>query len=72
MKPTRLLLHFCRLVVPPGARVKRQMTMSEVKKTKEAANLRIHIERTINKTIFFRILKGFIPMAMIQNVHELY
>ena len=36
-----LLLHFCRLVVPPGARVKRQMTKSEVRKTKEVANLLI-------------------------------
>ena len=34
-----LLLHFCRLVFPPGARVKSQTTKSEVKKTKEAANL---------------------------------
>ena len=27
-----LLLYFCRLVVPPGARVKSQMTKSEFKK----------------------------------------
>ena len=33
-----LLLHFCRLVVPPCARVKSQMTTPEVKKTKEVAN----------------------------------
>ena len=43
-----LLLHFCRLVVPPGSRVKSRMTKSEVKKTKEVANLRMNnIERTI-------------------------
>ena len=30
-----LLLYFCLLVVPPGARVKSQMTKSEVRKTKE-------------------------------------
>ena len=36
-----LLLHFCRLVVPPGARVKSQMTKFEVRKTKEVANLLI-------------------------------
>ena len=29
-----LLLHFCRLVLPPGSRVKSQMTKSEVKKNK--------------------------------------
>ena len=33
-----LLLHFRRLFVPPRARVKSQMTKSEVKKTKEVAN----------------------------------
>ena len=32
-----LLLHFCRLVVPPGARVKSQMTKSEVKKNKRSS-----------------------------------
>ena len=41
-------LHFCRLVAPPGARVKSQMTKSEVRQTKEVANLRIHVERAIN------------------------
>ena len=47
-----LLLNFCRLIVPPGARVKSQITKSEVKKTKEAANLRIHVKREINRIIF--------------------
>ena len=44
-----LLLHFCILVVPPGARVKTQMRKSEVKKTKEVTNLQIHVERAINR-----------------------
>ena len=30
-----LLLHFCRLVVPPGANMKSQMTKSEVKKKRK-------------------------------------
>ena len=47
-----LLLNFCRLIVPPGARVKSQITKSEVKKTKEAANLRIHVKREINRIFF--------------------
>ena len=62
-----LLLHFCRLAVPPGARVKSQMTKSEAKKTKEVANLRTHVERAINRITFFRILKGIIPVTMIQH-----
>ena len=47
-----LLLHFCILVVPPGARVKTQMRKSEVKKTKEVTNLQIHVERAINRIKF--------------------
>ena len=38
--------------VQPGARGKGQMTKSEVKKTKEVANLQIHVERAINRTKF--------------------
>lgn len=38
-----LMLNFCTLSVPPGARLKSQMTSDECKKTKDIANLRIHI-----------------------------
>ena len=58
-----LLLHFCRLAarvksLAPGARVKSQMTKSEVKKTKEVANLQIHVERAINRIKFFRMIQS--------------
>ena len=43
------LLHFCSLEVPPDARTKGQMTKKEVQKTKEIENLRIHVERAINR-----------------------
>ena len=66
-----LLLHFCRLVVPPGAKVKYQLAQPEVKKTKEEANLRIHVKRAINRITFFRILKGKIPVKMIQHVDDI-
>ena len=66
-----LLLHFCRLVVPPSARVKSQMKKSELKKTKEVANLRIQVERVINRIKMFRILKVTIPMTMIQHVDDI-
>ena len=66
-----LLLHFCRLVVPPGARVKSQMTKFEVKKTKEVVNLRIHVERVINRIKFFRFLKGTVPVTMKQHVYDI-
>ena len=48
-----LLLRFCSLQVPPRARAKSQMTTDECKKTKGIANLRIHVERAINRINFF-------------------
>ena len=56
-----LLLHFCRLVVPKF----------EVKKTKEVANLRIHVERVINGIKFFRFLKGTVPVTIKQHVYDI-
>ena len=49
-----LLLRYCFLSVPPGARVKAQMTTSECKRTKDIANLRIHVERAINRIKTYR------------------
>ena len=66
-----LLLHFCRLVFSPGTRVKSKMTKSEVKKTKELARWQIHVERAINQIKVFRILKGTIPVTMIQHVDDI-
>ena len=61
-----LLLHFCRMFVPSDAKVKSQTTRSEVKKT----NLRIHGERATNRRKSFRVLKGTIPVTMIQHVDD--
>ena len=52
-----LLLDFCSLEVKPGARMKSRMTSAEVKKTKDVANLRIHVESAINRIKSFIILK---------------
>ena len=52
-----LLHYYCKLSVPPGTRVKSQMTTEECKKTKEVANLRIHVERAINRIKECTILK---------------
>ena len=65
-----LLLHFCNLQVPPGARTKSQMT-KKVQKTKETTNLRIHVERAINRIKNYRILKGTLPITMMQHVDEI-
>ena len=52
-----LLLRFCQFYVPPGARVKSQMTSSECKRTTRVANLRIHVERAINRIKTYCIFK---------------
>ena len=66
-----LLLHYCRLIVPPGARIKSQMTTSECKKTKHVANLRIHVERAINRIKCFRILNSTLPVTMLQHADDI-
>ena len=60
-----LLHHYCTLSVPPGARVKAQMTEQACQMTKEVANLRIHVERAINSMKTFRILKTMFPVTML-------
>ena len=66
-----LLFHFCNLQVPSGTQTKCQMTKKEVQKIKEIANLRIHVERAINRIKYYRILKGTLPIAMMQHVDEI-
>ena len=63
--------YFCRLVVPPGKRLKSQMTEAECKTTKEVANLRMHVERAINRIKTFRILKTTLPICMLQHVDDI-
>ena len=60
-----LLHHYCSLNIPPGARVKSQMTTGECKKTKEVANLPIYVERAINRLKSYNILKNIFPLTMI-------
>ena len=66
-----LLLRFCSLQVPPGARAKSQMTTDECKKTKDTVNLRIHVKRAINRINFFRILQGVIPVTMLHHIDDI-
>ena len=66
-----LMMKFCKLTVPPGARVKSQMTTAEVKKTKEVANLRIHVERAINRIKTYRILKTVMPITMLHHCDDI-
>ena len=66
-----LLLRFCSLSVPPGARTKSQMTSAECKKTKHVANLRIHVERAINRIKIYRIFKSILPISMLHHADDI-
>ena len=66
-----LLLRYCSLVVPPGARAKAPMTHSECSKTKTVANLRIHVERVIDRIKTFRILKSSLPITMLHHIDDI-
>ena len=59
------------LVVPPGARVKSHMTSVECKKTSKVANLRIHVERAINRIKTYRILKSTLPITMSAHIDDI-
>ena len=63
-------LDILHLVVPPGARLKSQLTTKEVQKTKYVANLRIHIERAINHIKTYRILNGGLSISMLQRAGD--
>lgn len=60
-----LMLHHATLEIPPAAQGNRQMTTSKVKKTKNVANLRIHVERAINRLKDFQIVDGTLPITLI-------
>ena len=60
------LYYYCRLSIPPGARIKAQMTKTECSKTKDIANLRIHVGRAINRIKTFRILRNTIPLTLLR------
>ena len=66
-----LLHYYCTLAIPPGARTKSQMTTGECRKTKEVANLRIHVERAINRLKTFRILKNTFPLNMLPLANDI-
>lgn len=60
-----LLLRLATLWIPPAAQGKRQMTKSKLGQTKTVANLRIHVERAINRLKDFKILEGTFPITLL-------
>ena len=52
------------LIIPPFKRKKKQLSKSEVQQTRDIANLRIHVEREMERIKNFRILQGIMPITM--------
>ena len=66
-----ILLRRGELVLPPGARGHDQMSGESVCKTKQIANLRIHVERTIQRLKNFRILKNQLPITLLPMIDNI-
>lgn len=66
-----LLLQHAKLHIPPGKRGKEQFSKSEVKKTKEIANLRIYVEQAIRRLKTFRLIKNELPISMLGNLDNI-
>lgn len=64
----RMALYQCKVEIPAFTRGKKQLSMSEVQKTRELASQRIHVERVIgvlrNK---YTLLQDTLPINMLQK-----
>jgi hypothetical protein len=66
-----LLYHNADLVIPPAAKGQNQATGAEARMTKKIANLRIHVERAINRIKWFRILQNTIPISIVPYIDDI-
>uniref|UniRef100_A0A3P8RV78 THAP-type domain-containing protein n=1 Tax=Amphiprion percula TaxID=161767 RepID=A0A3P8RV78_AMPPE len=59
-----LLFKMANLVIPPPSSGLEQMYSQNVAQTKKVANVRIHVERAINRLKWFHILSSTLPVTM--------
>lgn len=60
------------LIIPPFKRKKTQFTKREVNITKDIANLRIHVERQMERIKNFCILSGVMPITMAKQASKVW
>lgn len=65
-----LLMRRAELVMPPGVRGHDQMPRADTIETKKIANLRIHVERAIQRIKQFRILKNQMPLTHLPLIDD--
>ena len=66
-----LLDKLAELAIPPGARGQSTQSASDVGKTKVIANLRIHVERAIERIKRFRLIKGVLPISLLPLIDDI-
>uniref|UniRef100_A0A8C5GBF5 DDE Tnp4 domain-containing protein n=1 Tax=Gouania willdenowi TaxID=441366 RepID=A0A8C5GBF5_GOUWI len=59
-----LLFKMAKLLIPPPSSGLEQMCSQNVAQTKKVANVRIHVERAINRLKWFQILSTTLPVTM--------
>ncbi|KAL3862565.1 hypothetical protein ACJMK2_008524 [Sinanodonta woodiana] len=60
------------LIIPPFKQKKKQFSKREVQQTRTIANLRIHVERQMERIKNFNILKTVMPLNMSQQVTKIW
>ena len=65
-----LMMRGAELVLPPVTKGKAQFSSNDVVKTKRVANVRIHVERVIQRLKLFRILSSVIPISLADKMND--
>ena len=55
------------LKIPAFTRGQKQLSSSAVEKTRQVANVRIHVERVIGQLKKFKLLQGTLPLTLIKR-----
>ena len=59
------------LNIPPFLDGRQQLPADEVKRGRQIASLRIHVERAIGRIKQFAILQGNFPLSMVRQVNQI-
>ena len=59
------------LNIPPFMKGREQLTTEDVKRGRNIASLRIHVERAISRIKNYTILKGTLPITMIRIANQI-
>lgn len=60
------------LIIPPFKKKAKQFLPHEVETTKSIANLRIHVEREMERIKNFRIVQGTMPITMSSQATKIW